>query len=56
MSVNSIDMLPDQCKDCIKLEICLDNDCIKSKPCLQRLEPKPIDVDLLNEMKERMHL
>ena len=54
MSDKSMDLLPEQCRECVKRDICLDNDCIKTKPCLTRLETKPVDVDLFNEMRERM--
>lgn len=46
--------MPDQCKDCIKRDICAENECFKTKPCLTREEPKPVDPDLLNELRERM--
>ena len=46
--------LPEQCVNCILLDICLEDNCIKKKPCLSRKEDKPIDADLLDEMKERM--
>ena len=48
--------IPEQCVNCILLDVCLADNCIKSKPCLQRLEPKPVDEDLLAEMRERMKL
>lgn len=48
--------LPDQCRSCILLDICLEDNCIKSKPCLSRKEDKPIDADLVAEMRERMKL
>lgn len=48
--------LPEQCVNCILLDICLEDNCIKSKPCLQRLETKPVDEDLMAEMRERMKL
>ena len=48
--------MPEQCVNCILLDICLENGCLKEKPCLQRLETKPVDEDLLAEMRERMKL
>lgn len=46
--------VPEQCKNCILLDLCMDNNCLKNKPCMTRLEPVPVDEDLLQEMKERM--
>ena len=48
--------LPEQCVNCILLDICLADNCIKSKPCLSRKEDKPIAADLVAEMRERMKL
>ena len=46
--------LPEQCVNCILQDVCLEDNCIKEKPCLSRKEDKPVDADLLEEMKERM--
>jgi len=46
--------VPEQCKNCILLDLCIDNNCVKNKPCMTRLEPVPVDEDLLQEMKERI--
>ena len=46
--------LPEQCEKCILVDVCVENKCVKTKPCLQRMETKPVDPDLLNEMRERM--
>ena len=45
--------LPKQCEECALLEICLDNGCIKAKPCSSRTLPAPVDDDLYAEMAER---
>ncbi len=46
--------IPKQCEDCVLLDICRDNNCLKDKPCASRQAPSPIDEDLLEEMRERM--
>ena len=48
--------LPEQCVNCILLDICLEENCIKEKSCLSLKEDKPVDEDLLAEMRERMKL
>jgi hypothetical protein len=46
--------IPEQCEKCIKLDICKENNCMKEKPCLQKVETKPVDPDLIREMRERI--
>jgi len=48
-----IEMVPKQCKNCILLDVCIENDCLKEKQCLSRLEPKKLDPDFVAEMRER---
>ena len=46
--------IPKQCERCVLLDICIENNCLKEKPCASQQEPSPIDEDLLAEMRERM--
>lgn len=48
--------LPKQCEKCVLLYKCMELHCIKESPCLSRLEPKKLDEDFVNEMKERMKI
>jgi len=46
--------VPEQCEKCILLGVCMNNNCVKEKPCMTRLEPVPVDQDLMLEMRERI--
>lgn len=46
--------VPDQCLDCVRLQWCSDNGCLKEKACRWRQQADPVDADLLAEIKERM--
>lgn len=46
--------IPTQCENCVLLDICKENNCLKEKPCLSQVEPVPVDPDLYAEMAERM--
>ena len=47
--------LPKQCEKCFFLDYCIEMDCIKEKECKTRkLEPKKLDPDFVQEMKERI--
>ena len=45
--------VPKQCENCVLLYQCMELDCMKEKPCLRRLEPKKLDPDFVQEMRER---
>ena len=45
--------LPKQCEKCVLLYRCEELHCIKETPCLSRQEPKKLDPDFVQEMRER---
>lgn len=45
--------IPKQCENCVLLDICMENNCLKEKPCASRTLPAPVDDDLYAEIAER---
>ena len=45
--------IPEQCVDCVWQNVCMDERCMKEKPCASHAKAEPYDDDLINEILER---